>query len=74
MCSASQYRKERESNTVTLSSCALRKDLCTFGIRNNEVVPFFFDKNINKIFQFILIHIMTNIFTLSIFQGFQGMF
>ena len=68
MCSGWQYGQERESNNVTLSSCASRKDLCTFGIRDNEVVPFFFDKIINKIFQFILIHIMTYFFTLSIFH------
>ena len=47
MCRGWQYGQERESNNVMLSSCASRKDLCTFGIRDNEVVPFFFDKNIN---------------------------
>ena len=69
MRSGWQYGQEIESNNVKLSSCALRKDLCTFGIRNNEVVPFLFDKNNNRILQFIIIHIMTYFFTLSTVVG-----
>ena len=42
MCSGWQNEQERESSNVTLSSCALRNHLCTFGMRDNEVVPFFF--------------------------------
>ena len=58
MCSGWQYGQERESNNVTLSSCASRKDLCTLRMRDNEVVPFFFEKkNLSLFFAYPMVAI-----------------
>ena len=57
MCSGWQYGQERESNNVTLSSCASRKDLCTLRMRDNEVVPFFFEKKIFSFFAYPMVAI-----------------